>query len=153
MPITTFTYAGIFSRSKILHRGFSSDFNLTQLYLASWYTMPLFRNTQLQLKEGAKIGVPFNQPFYNKKLFGYGDIFMRGYEYYVIDGVAGIVGRATLQHQFLSFTARLAPGTKKEINLPFRFYAKAYSDVGYAYDKNPGTAFSITNCCIAGALD
>jgi hypothetical protein len=106
----------------------------------STYTIPLFRKTQLQLKEGAVLSVPFNQPFYNKRLFGYGQIFMRGLEYYVIDGVAGAVGRATLQHQFLQFNTKLAAGTKKEVNLPFRFFAKLYTDVGYAYDESPSNS-------------
>jgi outer membrane protein assembly factor BamA len=131
---------GFLGEARILHRGFNSDVNVTQLQLLSTYTIPLFTKTQLQLKEGASISVPFNQPFYNKRLFGYGQIFMRGLEYYVIDGVAGGVGRATLQHQFLQFNTRLAPGTKKEVNLPFRFFAKLYTDVGYAYDKNPSNS-------------
>ena len=63
--------------------------------------------TQIQFKEGAILSLPFNQPFYNKKMFGYGGIFMHGYEYYVIDGVAGIIGRTTVQHQLLQFNLNL----------------------------------------------
>jgi hypothetical protein len=63
---------------------------------------------------------------------------MRGYEYYVIDGVAGIVGRATLQHELFSFNTTMSAGSKKQMNIPFRFFGKLYTDAGYAYDKNPG---------------
>jgi hypothetical protein len=131
---------GFLGEARLLHRGYNSDFNLTQIQVISSYTVPVLPNTQIQFKEGAILSMPFNQPFYNKKLFGYGDIFMRGFEYYVIDGVAGIAGRTTLQHQILQFSTKLAAGTKKELNLPFSFYAKLYSDVGYAYDRNPGNS-------------
>jgi len=131
---------GFIGEATLSHRGFNSDINLTQLQVTSSYTIPVLPKTQIQFKEGGMLSLPFNQPFYNKKLFGYGDIFVRGLEYYVIDGVAGIVGRATLQHQFLQFTARLAPNTKKEVILPLKFFAKIYSDAGYAYDRNPGNS-------------
>ena len=128
---------GFLGEARLFHRGFNSEVNVTQLQLNGSYTIPLLPKTQIQFKEGAIIMLPFNQPFYNKRLFGYGDIFMRGLEYYVIDGVAGVVGRATLQNQFLQFTTKLAPGSKREINLPFTIAAKLYSDIGYAYDKIP----------------
>ena len=123
-----------------MHRGFDQNMNLTQLQVISTYTVSLLKNTQVQFKEGAVLSVPFNQPFYNKKIFGYGGIFMRGLEYYVMDGVAGFVGRTTLQHKFLQFNVRLAPGKKYEQFIPFRFYGKLYSDAGYVYDKDPGVS-------------
>jgi outer membrane protein assembly factor BamA len=131
---------GFLGEARLLHRGYNSDFNLTQLQVISSYTVPVLPNTQIQFKEGAIITLPFNQPFYNKRLFGYGDIFMRGLEYYVIDGVAGIVDRTTIQQKLIQFSTRLAPGTKKELFLPFKIFAKVYSDIGYAYDKNPGNS-------------
>jgi len=45
-----------------------------------------------------------------------------------------------LQHRLLHFKTTLAAGTKKELTLPFTFYAKLYGDIGYAYDKNPHNA-------------
>ncbi len=119
--------------------GFKSGINLTQLQVVSSYTIPLFHNTQLQFKEGGILSLPFNQPFYNKKLFGYGGIFMNGYEYYVIDGVAGVLGRTTLQHKLLQFNYKLAAG-KQALNIPFTFYGKLYTDAGYVYDKDAGNS-------------
>ncbi len=118
---------GFLGSAELLYRGFT-------------YTIPIFHNTQVQFKEGATVSLPFNQPFYNKRIFGYGGIFVRGLEYYVIDGVAGFVGRTTLQHKLLQFNLKLAPGKKYEQNIPFKFYGTLNSDVAYVYDKKPGNS-------------
>lgn len=131
---------GFLAQSILSHRGFNSAINLTQLQVISSYTIPLFPKTQIQFKEGAIVSLPFNQPFYTQRIFGYGGIFMRGLEYYVIDGVAGFVGRTTLQHQVLQFNLRLARGKKYEVDEPFKFFAKIYSDAGYAYNKDAGNS-------------
>jgi outer membrane protein assembly factor BamA len=118
------------------HGGFNSGINLTQLQLEGSYTIPLLPKTQIQFKEGAMLSLPFNQPFYTKKLFGYGGMFMRGYEYYVMDGVAGTISRATLQHKLLHLNFKLASGNHS-LNVPLTFYGKVYADAGYVYDKQP----------------
>ena len=131
---------GFLGQGTLSYRGgFNSGINLTQLQLISSYTLPVSPKTQIQFKEGAILDLPFNQPFYNKKMFGYGGIFMRGYEYYVIDGVAGFVERTTLQHKLLQFNLNLKEG-KQEVDLPLTFYGKIFGDVGYAYDKNAGNS-------------
>ena len=126
--------------------------NLTQLTSINSYTLPVFPKTQIQFKEGGVLNLPFNQPFYNKSLFGYyGCIFMRGYEYYVIDGDAGIMGRATLQHEIFNITTNVHTGTKKQVSYPFQFFRKIIwrcSDMLIA--KNPATVCLIINYCIVG---
>ena len=49
------------------------------------------------------IKFPFPQPYFNQRLFGYSDFFMQGYEYYVIDGVAGGYVKATVTRELLNF--------------------------------------------------
>jgi outer membrane protein assembly factor BamA len=132
---------GFLSETTILHRGITKDMNLTQLVAINSYTIPILPKTQIQIKEGAVLNLPFNQPFYNASMFGYyGNIFMRGYEYYVIDGDAGIIGRATLQHELFNYTVKPGLKNKRLVNYPIRFFGKLYTDVGYAYDKDPGNS-------------
>jgi len=132
---------GFLSETTILHRGVTKDMNLTQLTAINSYTVPVLPKTQLQFKEGAVLNLPFDQPFYNSSLFGYyGNIFMRGYEYYVIDGDAGIIGRATVQHELLNFTVRPGLDNKRLVSYPIRIFGKLYTDAGYAYEKDPGNS-------------
>lgn len=134
---------GLNAEVSIAHKGFGiSGVNLTQLNFTGSYAQPIAKNDVLLLQAGGILKLPFNQPFYTKTLFGYGgaNIFLQGMEYYVIDGVAGGVGRATWRHRLLQFNLKAPEKLKKNISIPFSFFAKIYGNMGYAYDKYPGNA-------------
>jgi hypothetical protein len=132
-------------------RGFRGDFTFTkkgvdqlmnvwQFITHATYTIPLAPKMQLQFTEGSSLTLPFHQPFYNKQLFGYGDAYLQGLEYYVIDGVAGAVVRAALRREI--FTLNLNTHLKSKIynKIPFHFYLKTYGNLGYAYNPDPGNS-------------
>jgi outer membrane protein assembly factor BamA len=128
--------------SLVRQGGFKGDMNMTMLRTIASYTQPVKEKIQFQYQFGGILRVPFDQPFFNRQLFGYGGIFMRGLEYYVIDGVAGAVGRFTARRQMLDFIVPL-PTSKKnktKFDVPILIMFKVYGDAGYAYDKNPGTS-------------
>jgi hypothetical protein len=64
---------------------------------------------------------------------------MQGYEYYVVDGVAGGYLKATFAREFLNFTIR-APRTKHGTTdlIPFRVFGKIYGNSGYVHNPQPG---------------
>jgi outer membrane protein assembly factor BamA len=115
--------------------GLGSDIGIWQLRAKASYSKPITKTTNLYLQAAGMLSLPFDQPFYNKRMFGYGDLYMRGLEYYVVDGVAGFVGRATMRQEFLNFKLKTYLKSKRHDKIPFRIYAKIYSDIGYAYDK------------------
>jgi outer membrane protein assembly factor BamA len=122
----------------ILRRGLNKEINLTQLQYHANYTVPIINKTLLHLQSAGILKFPFDQPYYNQQLFGYGDAYLRGLEYYVIDGVAGIMGRATVKREIFSTTFRSPANSRKEISIPFRFFLKAGGDMGYVYSRTPG---------------
>ena len=64
---------------------------------------------------------------------------MQGYEYNVMDGVAGGFIKASL-HQEL-FSPRFRQKKKKNkpmLAIPFRVVGKVYGNTGYVYDPEPG---------------
>ncbi|MGN6616124.1 MAG: POTRA domain-containing protein [Ilyomonas sp.] len=128
---------GFLGDVRLLKRGFSENMNMWQLEFHGNYTMPVLPKAQLQFQAAGILRLPFDQPYYNQQLLGYGDIFLRGLEYYVIDGVAGIVGRATARQQIFSYTLKNPVKSRSHNEIPVRFYLKAFSDVGYAYQKTP----------------
>ncbi len=65
---------------------------------------------------------------------------MRGLEYYVVDGVAGAIGRATARNEIFSFAFKNPVKSQTHNLIPFRFFLKAYGDLGYAYSKNAGNS-------------
>ena len=68
---------------------------------------------------------------------------MQGYEYYVVDGVAGGYLKTTLTREVLNFNIRIPPAKKgKEAQrIPFRIFAKVYGNTGYVHNPQPGDNF------------
>ncbi len=119
-------------------RGITAATNMWQLSARFTFVQPIhnqttFFHTQLY---GA-IKLPFDQPYYSQGLFGYGDFFMRGMEYYVVDGVAGVLMRNTLHQKLFSYIFKTPfIHTKTHDKIPFGFYLNVFSDFGYAYSPN-----------------
>lgn len=82
-----------------------------------------------------KIILPFKQPYINRRSIGYSDFFLRGLEYYVIDGVAAAVAKYTLKKKLFAFNINVPFHIKAVPRIPFAFYAKTYADAGYSYIK------------------
>jgi outer membrane protein assembly factor BamA len=132
---------GFIADASVIRKGlFNSDMNLTQLQFHTNYAVPITKKMHVYLQSSGILKLPFDQPFVNQQLFGYGDAFLRGLEYYITDGVAGIMGRATLRRELFSATLRSPSSTKKTISIPFRFFIKAGEDIGYTYNKTPGNS-------------
>jgi len=142
---------GFIGDASIIRRGVNHEMNLTQFQYHANLTIPIAKKTQLYLQSAGVLKLPFDQPYINQQLFGNSDAYMRGLEYYVSDGTAGIIGRATLHRQVFSTTLRTPPNVKKEVNIPIRIYLKGGADIGYTYNKHPGTSilsnrFLYTEC-------
>lgn len=82
-----------------------------------------------------KIRLPFEQPYINQRGLGYGENYLRGLEYYVIDGVATALVKTTLKKKIISFYVPFRLFPKLFTRIPFTFFAKTYGDIGYAYNK------------------
>ena len=83
-----------------------------------------------------KIKAPFRQAYINQRALGYNDQYLRGLEYYVIDGVAAAVTKYTLSKKILSFRIPVPFKIKEFPYIPFTFFAKAYTDAGICLNKN-----------------
>jgi outer membrane protein assembly factor BamA len=136
---------GVTFSGTLVKRGFNKDINMWQLNATGSYTIPLTSKSQIYLQGTGTVKLPFEQPFINKRLFGFGDLYMRGLEYYVADGVAGFVGRATARREVLKFNIKPPIVIQGHDKIPFRIFLKAYGDIGYAYDKYPSGYTFLTN--------
>ncbi len=82
-----------------------------------------------------QVKFPNDLPYAASRAMGYSDDYLRGLEYYVVDGTAFFILKNTLRRELLNFKVRLPVVPKKFSNLPIRVLAKAYGDVGYGYSK------------------
>jgi len=125
---------GFIGQASIYKRGLNSISDLWQIGLRGIYAVPLSEKSFLRFEGAANIKFPYNPYFFSQALFGFGYMQLRGLEYYVVDGMAGALGKFTYAHQFLHFIVKNPFKSTTHDRIPFRFYAKIYADAGYAYN-------------------
>ena len=150
IPYPTKGYAAQVSASK---KGFDKTINVWELSVkgsGTWHLAPkLFFNLNMY----GGIRVPFKQPYINQRFLGYGDVFMQGYEYYVVDGVAGGYLKTTLTREIVSFDIRIPyKKGKLPIHIPVRIFGKVYGNTGYVYNPQPGYNFLSNKMLYSGGF-
>lgn len=86
-----------------------------------------------------RIAFPEKQPYVYVSAMGVGNEYIRGYEYYVIDGSHYGILRNNLKYELLNIKIKKLP-IRYISTLPFRLYPKVYTDVGYGRNKFPGNS-------------
>ncbi|MES2649653.1 MAG: POTRA domain-containing protein [Bacteroidota bacterium] len=131
-------YVDVYALNRMATKGDLSMLQLGGKFLGTWEVM---NKAWLAFQAAAIIRLPSSQPYYNSRLLGFGDVAMQGLEYYVADGAVGGMVRATIRRQVYQFTIKKLFKSKSHNNIPFRFFLKAYGNLGYVYNRNPGTSF------------
>jgi hypothetical protein len=142
IPYPTRGYAAEFTFGK---KGLNNIINVWQLTLKGSANWHLFPKTYLNLRSYGILKFPFKQPYFNQRLLGYNEVFMQGYEYYVIDGVAGGYLKATATRELINFHGNFLRKKREEpLHIPIRIFAKIYGNAGYIHNPQPGEN-SLTN--------
>lgn len=116
----------------------------------SWHTSP---KTFFNVTVYGSIKAPFKQPYFTLRFLGYSDVFLQGYEYYVIDGVAGGYLKTTLTREVIHFKIKVPARKNKEAqHIPFRIFGKIYGNTGYVYNPQPGENFLSNKMLYSGGL-
>lgn len=131
---------GYLAEAFIYKRGLDHITNLWQVGVHGLYAKTIAPKTFIHIEAAASIKFPFNNYFFSQSLFGYSYYQMRGMEYYVVDGMAGLLGKFTLHREIFKYVYKNPIRTKTHDKIPFRFYAKVYSDFGYSY-----TPYTVNN--------
>ncbi len=129
-----------FSGEANLYKRFGRNSNFWQISGRGNYNIKFSPASFIQLQAAGLVRFPFNQPYISNNLMGSTDLYMRGLEYYVIEGVAGGVTRATVKNEILSLNVRNIVKSKSHDKIPFRVFLKAYGDLGYSYTPNYGNS-------------
>ncbi len=87
------------------------------------------------LYAAGRITLPLRQAYINQRGLGYGNNYLRGQEYLVINGVASALLKSTLKYKVVNFKINLPFKIKSLPYLPFTIFVKTYADLGYAYNK------------------
>lgn len=132
---------GFFGEAAISKLGFTSDINMWQLSLKGNLSFPLGKHDFLNLKTVGMLKLPFRQPYVRQQFLGYNDLFLQGYEEFVVDGVAGGYTKISYQHPIINTSIRPpqnALTTKFRLlhPVPVKVYAKAFANAGYIHNPN-----------------
>lgn len=121
----------------ILKRGleFTGGLNMFSVEAGLNKYYPLGKGWYSSFQLYGRIKLPFDQSYINQRGLGYGETYLRGQEYYVVDGVATALLRSTLKKKILSFDVPFPILHKVTNKIPFTIYAKTYADLGYEYNK------------------
>jgi outer membrane protein assembly factor BamA len=136
---------GFMFEGNLYKRGITREYNLWQASARAVYVVPMKHKSFLHFEGMAMVKLPFNDYFYNQRMFGYGFFQLRGLEYNVVDGLMGAGFKTTLHKEIFSFVLRNPFKSFTHDKIPIRFFLKAYGDMGYAYSKNPAASNTLNN--------
>lgn len=144
---------GFETQVNIAKKGFNHIVNVWELNVTTGNYWQILPKTYFSINTMTDLKLPFKQPFFNTHLMGYDEMFMRGYEYYVIDGVAGGCLKTTFSKELFKFNIPLPKIKHETINyIPFHIYGKIYGDAGYVYNPEPGSNFLNNRMLYSGGL-
>jgi len=136
IPYPTSGYAGELHLSK---RGFNEPVNLWQFTAKASGSWPLNEKWFTNLRVLGMVKLPFEQPYIAQGFMGGNDVFMQGYEYYSIDGVAGGYIKGAIHREVLNKHFQIPSKRIKRLNnIPLKVYAKAFANAGYAHNPQAG---------------
>lgn len=127
---------GTYYQYKISKRGLGwrGGINKLELEAAAAKYIPHKNNWYSSISLAGLIKLPFKQPYYNQNAIGYNNFNLRGLEYYVIDGVAAALAKYTLKKKVVEFNLPMPFRIKSIPKIPFKIFAKTYTDIGYSYN-------------------
>jgi len=98
--------------------------------LPKWYCDAIFRG---------RLMYPQDQPYYFRNGLGSQTDYIRGYEYYIIDGTNYGLVRLDLKREIFNNTYSIP--VKYFTAIPVRIYPKIFADAGYISNPVPGNSF------------
>jgi outer membrane protein assembly factor BamA len=136
IPYPTKGFAG---EIDIKRQGFNDPINLWQLTAKGSNTWPVGDKYFFNLGLVGMLKLPLRQPYITSQFVGYDDQYLQGYEYYVIEGVAGGYTKATLTRPLINTHINIPSQRIKQLNhIPIKIYAKTFVNMGYVYNPDPG---------------
>jgi outer membrane protein assembly factor BamA len=121
------------------YNGVFSDY-LTVIYFESSYRKywHIFNRWYVASGLFAKYSFAMEQPYFLQQGLGYGRTFVRGYEYYVVDGQHYLLWKNNLKFALLPKRV-LKMGflkSQKFNTVPYAFYLNVFTDLGYVYNRD-----------------
>lgn len=136
--ISAYPLSGSFFRFQAAKLGFSSMSDINMFMMAISYSryIPLSKRFYWAFNVRGKASFPDIQPYFNQQGLGYGGDYLRGYEYYIIDGQKFALLRTSLRYRVIAAKI-INPLIKSDQfkTIPLSIYLKNYAESAYVIDK------------------
>lgn len=120
--------------------GMNTQINRLDLVSQSSLFYKIARDWSASLVFRGRLSFPQQQPYFINRALGFKNEYVRGYEYYVIDGSHYALVRTNLRYKLMDRVWH--QNWLKFIKyIPVRVYAKAFDDIGYVHNEFPGNSF------------
>lgn len=155
LDIRPYPLSGWRATFEIRQNGFlpAEDLHLTRLYAEYDRYFKLTPKLSLALQSAGRLSLPRCQPpYYNNQGLGYGNNFVRGYEYYVADGLDFAIIKTGFHLEIFNRTYNLGkfmPVTAFK-TFPLKVYLAFNNDVGYSNDPFYGQNNPFVNRAMYG---
>ena len=130
---------GTYSRIEVRQNGLlpSDNLHLFRVFAErNWY-FPVIKNVYADIAIKGRTSLPRKKPpYYNNQALGYSGNFVRGYEYYVADGLDFAVIKTAFHFEFLNHVFQLGKlmPLKTFKTLPLKLYLSFNNDTGFSND-------------------
>ena len=120
------------------------DLNRLNLSLSYAHFQPLGRDSVFNLAVVAKAKTDLSRdpvPYFSRESFGFGEDYLRGYQFYVVDGLDYAYAKTTLRAKVFDKTVRVPQSPVKLFEkVPLRVFVGVHGDVGGMRDphESPG---------------
>lgn len=133
--------------------GLFEDVDLWQTNAAFSLYLPLGKKWYVASVNKVKVTFPERQPYNLQRGLGYGNDYVAGYEYYVMDGQGFGYTKLNLKKEI--FKVQMKTGANnpfvKGANITFALYGKVYGDAGYVYNTNSSIDNALDNRWLLGS--
>lgn len=137
-PLRGFNFFGTLTRMGF---GPSDGINLTRFQFNTARYFQVLPHTFLSLGLRGQLQFPADQPYFLSGGMGYAENYLRGLEYYVVDGGDYLIWKCNLKKALFHIRIRTYVLPRKFAVIPITVYAKIFSDLGYAANNFPGNSF------------
>ena len=146
---------GSILRVRIQKDGLGKQEDVDALPVSASYKkyLSLSRRWSMELTGAARLAmIRHKQPFSNSRALGYGEHYIRGYEFYVIDGLDYIYGKTSVRLQLFDRVhnwGKIVPIRNLKV-MHHRLYLVLNNDMGMANNPYYGSDNNLTNTLLWG---
>jgi outer membrane protein assembly factor BamA len=135
----------------IFYQRFSKNANLSSVQLRKVVVRPFSKSNFVFLESNSIVRFLSNQNYTDNKLLGYGNLQMNGLDYYVVDGNAASIFKASFHHALGSFSIKNTLLPKRIPDIKYQFWLKAFTHLGYVYSEKPVNGNRLNNTLLRTA--